>query len=153
MPSESLRADNATLESQFFDALNRVAEPAVRAGFGSPGLTPTGLIVLETTGRRSGLSHRVPVIGTLVGGHVVVGTVRVGRSQWLRNASHDPNVRYWLLGQPHRARAVVIRPNGEMPAIDEPDARAIAALLRGAATMFGWAFVILLRATDERVER
>lgn len=79
MPSESLRADNATLESQFFDALNRVAEPAVRAGFGSPGLTPTGLIVLETTGRRSGLSHRVPVIGTLVGGHVVVGTVRVGR--------------------------------------------------------------------------
>jgi hypothetical protein len=48
---------------------------------------------------------------------------------------------------------VVIRPNGDMPHIGEPDARAIAVLLYGAATMFGWAFVILLRATDERVER
>src|SRR5712692_8484496 len=111
MPTENLRADNATLESRLFDALNRVVEPAVRAGFGSPGLAPTGLIVLETTGRRSGFSRRVPLIGTLVGRYVVVGTARAVRSQWLRNASRDPNVRYWLFGQPRRARAVVITPN------------------------------------------
>ena len=42
----------ASLEREFFRTLNRVVEPMVRAGFGSPRIVPGGLIVLETLGRR-----------------------------------------------------------------------------------------------------
>ena len=148
-PSSAVRDTTRTrFDAAFFGAVNRFVEPAVRAGLGSPGLAPTGLVVLETTGRASGLTRRVPLVGTLVGRLLVVATLRVDQSQWLGNVRQDPTVRYWLFGQPYRARAVTIMPGGDALAVDDLDARALAALLRAPATLFGLAFVILVRDAD-----
>jgi F420H(2)-dependent quinone reductase len=38
----------------------------VRAGCGSPGLLPAGMVVLETTGAKSGLPRRVPLLATVL---------------------------------------------------------------------------------------
>ncbi len=114
------------LEVQFFRTLNGLIEPAVRVGFGSPGLWPTGLIVLETTGRRTGRTYRVPVAATLWGHLILASTVRGERSQWLKNLSVTPALRYWLAGHEHEADAIVIGPgtpipdNISMPALVRP---------------------------------
>ena len=147
-PSSARYTVTTRFDSVFFHLLNSLVEPAVRAGFGSPGLTPTGLVVLETTGRTSGLTRRVPLIGTLVGRFLVVGTVRAQRAQWVRNVRNDPTVRYWLFGQPYRARAVTIMPRGDVAVVDDLDTRALAAPLRAAADALGMAFVILVRVAD-----
>src|ERR1051326_8090630 len=46
-------------EARLFRALNAVLEPSVRKGFGSPPLAPGALIVLETTGHRTGRLSKV----------------------------------------------------------------------------------------------
>ena len=43
-----------SVEIEFFRMLNRLVEPRIRAGLGSPCLAPGGVIVLETRGRRTG---------------------------------------------------------------------------------------------------
>jgi hypothetical protein len=48
------------LEKTIFRALNAVVEPAVRKGIGSPRFSPAGLIVLETTGFKSGQPLQPP---------------------------------------------------------------------------------------------
>jgi hypothetical protein len=55
-------------EAEFFRTLNGLVEPAVRAGCASPGLLPTGMVVLETTGAKSGLPRRVPLLATVLEG-------------------------------------------------------------------------------------
>jgi deazaflavin-dependent oxidoreductase (nitroreductase family) len=100
------------LEAQFYRTLNRFVEPPVRAGLGSPCvLLPNGLIVLETIGRRSGRTHRTPVVATLFGGRLFVSTVRGQSSQWLKNLAATPELRYWQAGRPHDADALVFTPN------------------------------------------
>ena len=88
--------------------LNRVVEPMVRAGFGSPRIVPGGLIVLETKGRKSGRRMRTPLAATRIQGHVIIGTFRTGRSQWVKNLEAEPASRYWLAGCPREARAFVM---------------------------------------------
>lgn len=88
--------------------VNRVVEPMVRLGFGSPRIVPGGLIVLETKGRKSGRTIRTPLAATRVQGHVIIGTFRSGRSQWVRNLAAEPKARYWLAGCPREARAFVM---------------------------------------------
>lgn len=110
---------STTLEAQFYRTLNRFAEPAVRAGLGSPCvLLPSGLIVLETTGRRSGRTYRTPVVATLFGGRLFASTVRGQSSQWLKNVAARPSLRYWLAGRLHDADAIVIAPDGPPPDFD-----------------------------------
>src|SRR5437870_7904528 len=92
--------------------LNRLVEPRVRAGWGSPRLAPGGLIVLETTGRRTGRRSRTPLAATRLHNYVIVSTFRGERSQWMKNAAANPDVRYWLGGRPREARAVVLAPGG-----------------------------------------
>ncbi len=70
---------SSNVEREFFRAMNRVVEPAVAAGFGSPGLTPWGMVVLETTGRNTGKLRRVPLLGLVSEGCVIVSTVRGSR--------------------------------------------------------------------------
>ena len=91
-----------------FAALNAVVRPAVRAGIGNPLPIGAGAIVLETTGRRSGLPRPVPVLSTRHGDTLTVSTFR-SNSQWIRNAEADPNVSVWLGGTRRDAVASVKR--------------------------------------------
>jgi F420H(2)-dependent quinone reductase len=126
-------AGELTMESALFNALNSVIEPAVRAGCGSPGVVPAGIVVLETKGRVSGESRRVPLLAAAFGDTIVVSTVRGRRSQWMANARADGDVRYWLHGRERRGRAVVIAADDALPDLEQPVARKLSRALRAAA--------------------
>jgi len=141
--------DDATpprgLETDFFRALNALIEPAVRAGCGSPGLMPTGLVVIETTGAQSGRPRRVPLLATVLDGCVFVSTVRGPRSAWVGNLRAHPEVRYWLAGRERRGHAVLLAPGAPSPEVDRlpPLARAVAQGLLAPATAVGWTFAVI----------
>lgn len=133
------------LETEFFRRLNSLVEPAVRAGCGSPGIAPTGLIVLETKGRRTGIPHRTPILATLIGDHLLIATVRGKRSQWIKNVRLAPDVRYWLRGRVREARALVFTPDESPPDTQglPPLVHFIASSLDATASGLGIAFAIL----------
>lgn len=93
---------------QGFAALNAIVRPAVQSGIGNPLPIGAGAVVLETTGRVSGLARLVPVLSTRTGNTLTVSTVR-SDSQWIRNAEADSNVAVWLGGQRREATATVSR--------------------------------------------
>jgi hypothetical protein len=103
----------AAAESAFFTRLNRLAKPLIKAGVGSPGLVPAGLIVLETLGRNSGRLFEVPVVASAFGDYLLIGTVR-GRSQWIKNLATMPTVDYWIKGEVRAARVTVFLPDQEI---------------------------------------
>jgi len=134
------------LEADFFRGLNQFVEPLVRAGLGAPVLFPAGAIVIETQGRTSGRRSNVPLMAALVGDLVVVSTVR-RRSNWLKNLSAHPEVRYWLGGREREATAFAIGPGIETPeTIAELPAHisCLAAALKQHSAMFGTGFAILM---------
>jgi deazaflavin-dependent oxidoreductase (nitroreductase family) len=133
------------LESEFFSALNRFAEPLVRAGFGNPILWPTGAIVLESVGRRTRRTYNVPLLATRVGDILLVSTFR-RRSQWLKNLAANAEIRYWMGGRLHEATAFVIAPGFNAPPADElpPLASCIAQALAQQSRLFGGGFAILV---------
>jgi deazaflavin-dependent oxidoreductase (nitroreductase family) len=108
VPFSADLAKPQSLELQFFRTLNRLVEPHIRAGWGSPRLVPGGLIVLETTGRQSGRRSRIPLAALRIHGHLLVSTFRGERSGWVKNLSASPDVRYWLRGRARKATALVI---------------------------------------------
>ena len=131
------------LESEFYRGLNQFVEPLVRAGVGSPILSPTGAIVLETIGRRSGRLYKVPLLATRIHDLLLVSTVR-RRSQWLKNLAANPDTRYWMGGRAHEATAFVIAagmstPLGQLP----PLAGCLANALIPQSNLFGISFAIL----------
>lgn len=91
-----------------FSTLNAVVRPAVQGGLGNPFAIGVGAVVLETTGRVSGLPRLVPVLSTRAGDTLTVSTVRAD-SQWIRNAEADSNVAVWLGGRRREAIATVRR--------------------------------------------
>ncbi len=95
-------------EADFFAGINSVVEPYLRAGFGTPGPCANGVILLETTGRKSGRTINVPLMAVSFGDMVLVSTVRAWRSQWIRNVAANPDIRYWLFGRARKAKAFVI---------------------------------------------
>jgi len=133
-----------SLEVEFFRMLNRVVEPVVRAGLGSPRIVPTGFIVVETTGRKSGKLRRSPLAATRLGDYVIVSTFRGGRSQWVRNLAAQPRTRFWLRGKPRDARAFVMyegkrfRVPKSLPAGMKKVVQFLAPY-----TKAGWAFAVL----------
>jgi deazaflavin-dependent oxidoreductase (nitroreductase family) len=124
--------------------LNRVVEPIVRRGVGSPRLAPSGFIVLETVGRKSGQLRRNPLAATRIGRHMIVATYRGDRSQWVHNLAAQPRARYWTRGAPHEAQAFMIREGARtrVPASLPAPLRRVARLLQP-YTRAGWAFAIL----------
>ena len=142
---DGLSALTTQAEADLYRAVNAVVEPLVRAGFASPGLLPTGLIVLETTGARSGQPRRVPLVATIFDGCVFLATVRGARSLWITNVVAQPRVRYWLAGREHRGRAHVFAPDVPRPATERLPifARAAAEGLLPPATLLGWSFAVI----------
>ena len=124
--------------------LNRVVEPAVRYGVGSPRFVPGGLIVLESTGFKTGEKRRTPLVAIRLQKHVIVATGRGDRSFWVKNLANTPRVRYWLAGRPRRAKAFVMYPGKRYrrPKSLPPALAAIANFL-APYTRAGWAFAIL----------
>ncbi len=97
------------LEREFFRMLNAVVEPAVRKGIGSPRFVPGGLIVLETTGHKSGKTKSTPLAATRLGQYVFVSTFRGERSHWIKNLEKQPKAVYYLAGKPRNTKAFVMK--------------------------------------------
>jgi len=137
-------AISPSLEREFFRRLNSVVEPAVRFGVASPRLLPAGLIVLESTGFKSGAKRRTPLLAMRVGKHLITATARGERSFWVKNLRKNGSVRYWRGGREHRAKAFVIAPGKRYR---EPRSLPgwMAALTTRLAPLAeqGWAFAVL----------
>ena len=71
---------------QLFELINKMVEPLVRLGFGSPNAGP-GLVVVEATGHRTGLPRRVPLLG-LRAAESVITTFRPN-STWVRDSGNS----------------------------------------------------------------
>jgi len=142
----------ARFETEYFRTLNQFVEPVVRAGFGAPGLIPVGSIVLETKGSKTGLSSTVPLLAAVAGDIVIVSTVR-RRSNWLRNLSAHPEVRYWLGGRERQARSFTIAGGKVTGAVPQDSVvGCIVDALRRHSALFGTGFAILV-PTDSNLWR
>jgi len=132
-------------EAEFFRLLNAFMEPLVMAGYGAPALWPTGMIVLETTGARSGRPIRTPLLAAILDRYAVVSTLRGARCHWAHNLRVRPEVRYWLGGRERAGRAHVFAPGERFPLTDgfPPLARMAAEVLLPPATSFGWTFAVI----------
>ncbi len=106
--SDEFKTAQAEVTQAAFRMLNSVIEPAVMAGVASPLPVGTGAVVLETVGRVSGKTRRVPLLASRVCGKLAVSTVR-SDSQWLKNIEAEPAVTVWLQGKPRTATASVSR--------------------------------------------
>ena len=133
-----------SLEVEFFRMLNRVVEPVVRAGLGSPRIVPSGFIVLETVGRKTGRVRRSPLAATRFGQYVIVATFRGNRSQWVLNLAAQPRTRIWLGGKPRDARAFVMY-EGKRFRVPQSLPSGMQKVVRFLApyTKAGWAFAVL----------
>lgn len=138
------RTMQRTIEVEFFRMLNRVVEPLVRAGIGSPRIAPGGFIVLESKGRKSGLLRRSPLAATRIGEHVVVGTFRAGRSEWIKNLATQPRTHYWIGGKQQPARAFVMV-DGKRFRVPKSLPKGMQRVVKFLApyTKAGWAFAVL----------
>lgn len=138
------RMTTRSLEIEFFRMLNRVVEPVVRAGVGSPRIVPSGFIVLETVGRKTGKTRRNPLAATRFGAYVVVATFRGGQSQWVYNLAAQPRTKYWIGGKARDSRAFVMvagkrfRVPKSLPSGMQNVVRFLAPY-----TKAGWAFAVL----------
>ena len=130
-------------EAAVFRLLNRFAEPTIRSGVAFPPFAPGGLLVLETRGRTSGRSYRVPLAALRLGCHVLVSTVRGGRSHWPRNLAADRTPQLWLHGGARPVHARVFAPGVRASRRPLPrELRWLPALL-APYTRAGWAFAVL----------
>ena len=142
--NQTMSSIRQTLERNFFRGLNTFVEPAVRKGLLSPRCAPIGLIVLESTGYKSGALRSTPLLATHIGDYVLVSTGRAKRSFWVRNLQKEPNVRFHLGGKVKKANSYVITPDEDfqaptsLPPIVAAAARTLAR--RGGE---GWAFALL----------
>jgi deazaflavin-dependent oxidoreductase (nitroreductase family) len=134
-----------SIETAFYRGVNLFIEPLVRAGIGSPGLWPTGAIVIETIGRKSERKYNVPLLAARIGDLLVVSTIR-RRSQWLQNVAANPKLRYWLNGQPHEARAIIVSADRPAPTDDDvpPFTSCLMAALQSQSRLFGASFAVLI---------
>ena len=144
MPATEGKRRLATIERDFFRVLNRVVEPAVKRGLFSPRHAPAGLILLETTGFKTGATRRTPLLATRLGRYVFVSTVRGERSFWVKNLQAQNRIRYFLGGRAREADAYVLSPRADgLPSATLPAPIARLADLLAPLTQAGWAFAVL----------
>lgn len=128
--------------NEVFARLNQIVEPLVRAGVGNPLLWPTGAIVVETTGRKSGRKINIPVLATRIGKWIIFSTIR-REAQWLKNLSANPEVRYWLAGQSREARASIVTPDQQTVKDVPPQAACLINFLQLQSRLLGISFALL----------
>ncbi len=132
------------LERDFFRALNRIAEPILRTGLLAPRLVTGGLIVLETTGFKSGIARRTPLVASRFGRYVFVSTGRGNSSFWVKNLQKEPRISYYLGRQQKQAKAFVIMPGKRYKTPTSlPAAIGRITDLLAPLTDKGWAFAVL----------
>ena len=141
------------LETIYYEALNGLLTPLAESGALAPGIVPAGLIVLETTGWRSGRARRTPVVAAALGDCLLVSTVRGRRSHWVKNLLRNGDVRYRSGPSTEGlrpARATVFAPDEEQFNFDDvpPYLLPLAANLACLAPLSGCAFVLLRRTTE-----
>jgi hypothetical protein len=73
--SESTAAWTARAEAEFFRTLSAFVEPLIMAGYRSPAFWPTGMIIVETTGAKSGRPRQVPLLATILDVYEWVGVL------------------------------------------------------------------------------
>lgn len=132
-------------EQAFFRRLNGVVEPLLRRGVGSSASTPASLILLETTGFRSGVTRSTPLWSLKLGPYRLISTARGERAFWMKNLQKRPEARVIAGGQGQEADVIVIAPGFDNT--DEwelaPAFRRLLALLKSRARQ-GWAFAVLV---------
>jgi F420H(2)-dependent quinone reductase len=138
-------ASLTALERNLFRSVNALVEPAVRRGFASSCLLPVSLIVLESTGFKSGSLRRTPLWSLGIGPYRVVGTARGERSFWVKNLQKTPQVRYFIGGKARSATALVIAPgyNNQVSETSSALLRWLMERLRELPVR-GWAFAVLV---------
>ncbi len=104
------------LRKAFLVVNRRFAAPLIRAGGGPLLTTPVAgsILLLRTTGRKSGLVREAPLGYTVIDGRVVVVAGYGRGAHWFRNALADPEVEVLLPG------ALIA---GRADEITEPDER------------------------------
>lgn len=101
-----MRPMHDALTRTAFRTLNRFVAPLAKSGLFTPFPLGAGVVVLETTGRTSGLPREIPLLATRIGDRVTVSTVRAS-SQWMRNLQAEPSAGVWLHGRRREATADV----------------------------------------------
>lgn len=138
-------ANLTALERNLFRSVNALVEPAVRRGVASSCLLPVSMIVLVSTGFKSGSPRRTPLWSLGVGPYRVISTARGERSFWVKNLQKTQQVRYFIGGRSRSATALVVAP-GHSDQVSETSPALLRWLLRRLRELpsRGWAFAILV---------
>ena len=135
-------------EQKFFRKINDVVEPLVSSCVGSPSWTPASLIVLESTGFKSGQPRRTPLWSLRLGRYRLISTARGNRSFWVKNLQKNPEVNYSLDGKVVSSDAIVIAPGFDK--INDWELGSVFSRVLVGLEKFvqqrGWAFAVLVPA-------
>jgi hypothetical protein len=110
----------ARFEQKLFRAINGIAEPAIRRGVASSSWLPASLLVLESTGFKSGQQRRTPLLSLGLGKYRLVSTVRGDRSFWVKNLQKNSEAVYYLGGKRHTTSSFVYAPGAADSAAELP---------------------------------
>jgi deazaflavin-dependent oxidoreductase (nitroreductase family) len=91
---------------------NRLVKAAVRLGLPTP-----SVVILETTGRRSGEPRRVPVTRRVEGNTVWIVTEHGRKAGYVRNIEANPSVRVRVGRRWRPGRAEILGPASSVPAM------------------------------------